>query len=41
MSKFIERLEKTGTVVDIGELDKLNTFANVFGDDISTKVLEH
>ena len=38
MSKFIERLEKTGTVVDIGELDKpLNTFSNVFGDDISTK----
>jgi len=38
MSRFIERLEKTGTVVDISELDKpLNTFANVFGDDISTK----
>ena len=38
MSKFIERLEKTGTVVDIGELDKpLNTFYNVFCDDISTK----
>ena len=38
MSQFIERLEKTGTVVNIGELDKpLNTFANVFGDDISTK----
>ena len=38
MSKFIERLEKTGTVVDIEELDKpLNTFSNVFGDDISTK----
>ena len=38
MSKFIDRLEKTGTVVNIQELDKpLNTFANVFGDDISTK----
>lgn len=38
MSRFIERLEKTGTVVNISELDKpLNTFANVFGDDISTK----
>ena len=38
MSKFIGRLEKTGTVVNIQELDKpLNTFANVFGDDISTK----
>jgi hypothetical protein len=38
MSGFIERLEKTGTVVNISELDKpINTFANVFGDDISTK----
>ena len=38
MSKFITRLEKTGTVVNIKELDKpLNTFANVFGDDISMK----
>ena len=38
MSKFIGRLEKTGTVVNIQELDKpLNTFANVFGDDISTQ----
>ena len=36
MKKFLDRLEQAGGVVNIKELAKpLNTFANVFGDDVS------
>ena len=37
MKKFLDRLESAGGVVNVKELSKpLNTFANVFGDNVST-----
>ena len=39
MDKFISRLEKAGSVVDVTELSKtLNTFDKVFGDNIAAAV---